>query len=53
MIDVEQLIREMFMLNSYFIIFILRKNNDVSLVCLILDFKISNAKTIKNEIALF
>ena len=53
MIDVEQLIREMFMLNSYFIIFMLRKGNDISLVYLIFDLKILSAKAIKNNVALF
>ena len=41
------------MLNNYFIIFMLRKDNDVFLVYLIFDFEILNAKTIKNDIVLF
>ncbi len=53
MTNVEQLIREMFMLNNYFIIFMLRKDNNVSLVYLIFDFEILNAKTIENDVALF
>ncbi len=53
MIDVEQLIRKMFMLNNYFIIFMLRKDNDVSLVYLIFDFEILNAKIVENDVALF
>jgi len=53
MTNVEQLIREIFMFNSYFIIFMLRKGNDVSLVCLIFDLEIINAKTIENDVALF
>ncbi len=40
------------MLNSYFIIFILRKNNNVFFVHLVSNFKILNAKIIKNEITL-
>ncbi len=53
MTNVEQLIREIFMLNSYFIIFMLRKDNDVFLVYLVFDFEILNAKIIKNDVALF
>ena len=53
MANVEQLIREMFMFNNYFIIFMLRKGNDVFLVYLIFDFEISNAKAIENDVALF
>jgi len=41
------------MLNSYFIIFMLRKNNNVSFVYLVFNLKILNAKTIENEITLF
>jgi len=41
------------MFNNYFIIFMLRKGNDVSLVYLIFDFEILNAKTIENDVALF
>ncbi len=43
----------MFMFNNYFITFMLRKDNDVFLIYLIFDFEILNAKTIKNNIALF
>ncbi len=43
----------MFILNSYFIIFMLRKNNNVFFVYLIFNFKILSAKTIENNIALF
>ncbi len=53
MIDVEQLICEMFMLNNYFIIFMLRKGNDVSFAYLVLNFEILNAKAIENDVALF
>ena len=53
MIDVEQLIRKMFILNSYFIIFMLRKDNDVSFVYLIFDLEILNAKIVENDVALF
>ncbi len=53
MTNVEQLIREMFMFNNYFIIFMLRKDNDVSLVYLVLNFEILNAKAIENDVALF
>ncbi len=41
------------MLNSYFIIFMLRKSNNVFLVYLNFDFEISNAKIVENKIALF
>jgi hypothetical protein len=53
MTNVEQLIREMFILNSYFIIFMLRKDNDVSLVYLVFNLEILNAKIIENNVALF
>ncbi len=53
MTNVEQLIRKMFMLNNYFIIFMLRKDNDIFLVYLVLNFKILNAKIIENDVALF
>ncbi len=41
------------MLNSYFIIFMLRKDNNVFFVYLVFDFETLNAKIIKNNIALF
>ncbi len=41
------------MFNNYFIIFMLRKDNNVSFVYLIFDFEILNAKLIKNNVALF
>jgi len=53
MTNVEQLIREMSMLDSYLTIFMLRKGNDVSLVCLILGLEIPSAKAVENEVALF
>ncbi len=43
----------MFMFNNYFIIFMLRKGNNVSLVYLIFSFEISNAKIVENDVALF
>ncbi len=53
MIDVKQLIRKMFIFNNYFIIFMLRKDNDISLVYLISNFEILNAKIIENDVVLF
>jgi len=53
MANVEQLIREMFMFDNYFIIFMLRKDNDVSLIYLIFNLEILNAKTIENNVVLF
>ncbi len=53
MTNVEQLICEMFMFDNYFIIFILRKDNDVSLVYLVFDLEILNAKIVENNVALF
>ncbi len=53
MTNVEQLIRKMFILNNYFIIFMLRKDNDVFFVYLVFSFEILSAKTIKNDVALF
>ncbi len=53
MTNVEQLICEMFIFDNYFIIFMLRKSNDVFFAYLIFNFKILNAKIIENEIALF
>jgi len=53
MANVEQLIREMFMLNNYFTIFMLRKGNGVSLVYLVFNFEILSAKTIENNVVLF
>ncbi len=41
------------MLNSYFIIFVLCKDNNVFFAYLVFNFKILNAKIIKNNIALF
>ncbi len=41
------------MLNNYLVIFILRKDNNVSLVYLVFNFEISSAKIIENNIALF
>ncbi len=41
------------MFNSYFIIFMLRKDNNISLVYLISNLEILSAKIVKNNIALF
>ena len=41
------------MLNSYFIIFILCKDNNISLAYLVFNLEILSAKAIKNNIALF
>ncbi len=41
------------MFNSYFIIFMLRKDNNISLVYLISNLEILSAKIVKNNIVLF
>ncbi len=41
------------MLNNYFIIFMLHKDNDVSFIYLVFNFEILNAKAIENDIVLF
>jgi len=41
------------MLNNYFVIFILRKNNNIFFVYLVSNFEILRAKIAKNNIALF
>ncbi len=53
MTNVEQLICEIFILDSYFIIFMLRKDNDVSLIYLISSLEILSAKIIENDVVLF
>jgi len=52
-IDVEQLICKIFILNSYFIIVMLCKDNNISFAYLIFDKKILSAKAIKIDVALF
>jgi len=41
------------MLDNYFIIFMFRKDNDVSLAYLISSLEILNAKIVENDVALF